>query len=577
VPASLPYYRNGRAFKDVADSGLTKSLVFSAWRVVPKAIAVLASYEAERQILKGDAGDFHYEDLTRKRRPLLNFARSKGRLVGMPVYCLTYPSWTLATTVDPLQIGLELGRGSIPSERAVFHRAREVVDGLLKEAVGNWSTEKTSRVDDRWYWAALALLDWHQHRQLLEAWFSATEEGLQWEHMLDEEAREDRETRFVEHVPEFQGYLRERVRLGRPPADLLDVLARIAIAGPATASLRAMLRIATPESDDNSAAFLAGAARAGLGFRALFNQPLAISTVNQVFKSGAYWAKVLKYAQVGNLQAVMDEYVHVLNESLGLMGYAAAERAEKIAEAIATAASLRTPSLGFDEIARDDEGSYTLKLRRIRCRYALRFGDEKSEGVEEVTRSADVRLAFNSPFRPFILATTSIGQEGLDFHQYCHRVVHWNLPSNPVDLEQREGRVHRYKGHVIRRNLAKRYGLAAIPRSANDLIDPSEHLFERACKDRPAGANDLEPDWIFDTKGGYKIERQIPLLPLSREIGQLAWLKKTLVAYRSVIGQPRQEELIEFLARQFSEEEMTEFTEECAIDLSPPKIVQVER
>ena len=44
--------------------------------------------------------------------------------------------------------------------------------------------------------------------------------------------------------------------------------------------------------------------------------------------------------------------------------------------------------------------------------------------------------------------STSIGQEGLDFHTYCHAVVHWNLPSNPVDMEQREGRVHRYKGHA---------------------------------------------------------------------------------------------------------------------------------
>ena len=146
------------------------------------------------------------------------------------------------------------------------------------------------------------------------------------------------------------------------------------------------------------------------------------------------------------------------------------------------------------------------------------------------------------------MATTSIGQEGLDFHQYCHRVVHSNLPSNPVDLEQREGRVHRYRGHVIRRNLAKRYGLTAIHRSANG----------------------LEPYWIFDTKGGYKIERQIPLLPLSREIGQLAWLKKTLVAYRSVIGQPRQEELTEFLLLRMAPDELGAFTEACNIDLSPP-------
>ena len=121
-------------------------------------------------------------------------------------------------------------------------------------------------------------------------------------------------------VPESQGFLQERQPLGGQPADLLDVLARIAIAGPATASLRAMLRVATPESLEDRLGFLAGAARAGLGFRTLFNQPLAISTLNHVFKSGPYWAKGLKYAQAGNLQAVMDEYVHVLNESLGLMG-----------------------------------------------------------------------------------------------------------------------------------------------------------------------------------------------------------------------------------------------------------------
>ena len=55
--------------------------------------------------------------------------------------------------------------------------------------------------------------------------------------------------------------------------------------------------------------------------------------------------------------------------------------------------------------------------------------------------AAHLRRAFNSPFWPFVLTSTSVGQEGLDFHLYCHAVVHWNLPSNPVDLEQREGRV----------------------------------------------------------------------------------------------------------------------------------------
>ena len=48
-------------------------------------------------------------------------------------------------------------------------------------------------------------------------------------------------------------------------------------------------------------------------------------------------------------------------------------------------------------------------------------------------------------FRPFVLASTSIGREGPDFHSGCHRLIHWNLPGNPVDLEQREARIHRDK------------------------------------------------------------------------------------------------------------------------------------
>lgn len=65
--------------------------------------------------------------------------------------------------------------------------------------------------------------------------------------------------------------------------------------------------------------------------------------------------------------------------------------------------------------------------------------------------------------------------------------------SNPVAPEPREGRVNRYKGHVIRRNLAKRYGLSAVARPG--WADrPWEHLFQRACSDHSANADDLRPE-----------------------------------------------------------------------------------
>src|SRR3954464_4267956 len=107
----------------------------------------------------------------------------------------------------------------------------------------------------------------------------------------------------------------------------------------------------------------------------------------------------------------------------------------------------------------------------------MRFGDEKNEVGKTVSRADQVRTAFNSPFWPFVLATTSVGQEGLDFHNYCHAVMHWNLPANPVDMEQREGRVHRYKGHAVRRNVARRHAAAL---AHDGCLDPWAKLFEMA-------------------------------------------------------------------------------------------------
>src|SRR6185503_7930880 len=118
---------------------------------------------------------------------------------------------------------------------------------------------------------------------------------------------------------------------------------------------------------------------------------------------------------------------------------------------------LRTPNLGVSDINVSRKGNITSKSGRMRTAFALRFSDAADVDAEQTSRPDQVRHAFNSPFWPFVLATTSVGQEGLDFHPYCHAVVHWNLPSNPVDLEQREGRVHRYKGHAVRKNVARQH------------------------------------------------------------------------------------------------------------------------
>ena len=149
------------------------------------------------------------------------------------------------------------------------------------------------------------------------------------------------------------------------------------------------------------------------------------------------------------------------------------------------------------------------------------------------------------PFRPFVLASTSIGQEGLDFHPWCHRVVHWDLPTNPIDFEQREGRVHRYKGHAVRRNVASKWKNEALTLWEEN-TDLWTLMFRLADEEaREFDLSDMVPCWVVD--GDCKVERRVPLLPYTREEVWYRHLKHQLAAYRVVFGQSRQEEFLQWL------------------------------
>ena len=134
-------------------------------------------------------------------------------------------------------------------------------------------------------------------------------------------------------------------------------------------------------------------------------------------------------------------------------------------------------------------------------------------------------------------------------------------------MEQREGRVHRYKGHAVRKNLATSYGLAKA-RSAKG-SDPWDILFASGEKEWGKNTAGLVPYWIYP-QGGAKIERHVPALPLSRDRERLATLQRSLVVYRMVFGQARQKDLIEYLLSMFPESEISRITQELSINLEPP-------
>ena len=144
--------------------------------------------------------------------------------------------------------------------------------------------------------------------------------------------------------------------------------------------------------------------------------------------------------------------------------------------------------------------------------------------------------------------------------------MHWNLPSNPVDLEQREGRIHRYKGHAVRKNVALKYG--------NELtapfVDRWEVVFRRAETDRNDEISELVPFWVFPREDGAFIDRYVPTLALSRDVDRLVNLRGALAIYRMVFGQPRQDELVKYLLARLPQHAVDQVVKELRIDLEPP-------
>ncbi len=597
IPPSMPYYQLSGPYANPETTRFTKRLIFSSWRVVPKAIANLISYEVERRMMGSfEENPENTPDARKKRRPLLRFAKgADGRETGMPVLGLLYPCVTLALECDPLKFGLDYSKShdsKLPEYEATLSIVEDRVRQLLKK-LGVSSDKATADKkgkggppDEAWYWAAPILLDLVYYRETTEEWFNDTNLAKTWagEFNPDEDEDEGKEelTNWSEHLERAKALLKTgKKKLGRPPEDLAQVVAKLAIAGPGTLALRALARLSKSGLKLNATSKLrSSAANLGWGFRKLFNQPEVLAMLRGVSGESetekSYWERVLDYAGQGCLQAVLDEYVHFLRESLGLVDADFLATAEEITKTVRKALSLRTSSLNVEEIttqsdpARSGEriipNSTTFRMRN---HFAMRFGDQpQEESDKNFTRGDLVREAFNSPFWPFILATTSIGQEGLDFHPYCHAVVHWNLPSNPVDLEQREGRVHRYKGHAVRKNLATKYGFKVLKDAKGD---PWQKLFDQAKRDRPKNENDLTPFWIFQCEGGAQIERHVPSLPLSRDRNQLEVLLRSLTVYRMVFGQNRQEDLVNYLLANLPEEEVEKIRKQLVINLEPPR------
>jgi len=587
LPPSLGYYELGEPFAAVARKSPTKALLFSAWRIVPRAVAAALSHEVERRMYVGMDGEKRdLSDATVRFGDQLKVGRTKGRVSGLTVLPLLYPSFWLARECDPSAIGraFHIQQGRKPTVDELVAIVEKKIAPALKRITAIPATRATP--DESWYWAAPLLLDrladlprttgWLE-RDVAEFWSAGADEH-QPSAVLDSDGDvDDADDNEVSSDDSAFGELVQRARKtalgeytprGTPPHDLLRVLALMAIGAPGTIALRSLARVTSnAELDDagarDSAARIAGA------FRTLFNQPDSTANIRASMRAagrvGDYWKQCLEYCVSGDLQAVVDEYAHLLHEEAGVVGKPVAEVVSGIGEIMVAAIGIRRAKIGVRYFS-TKAGRVVRTTDTIRSRFAMRYGEERADESGDKVRADDVRRAFNSPFWPFVLATTSVGQEGLDFHLYCHKVIHWNLPSNPVDLEQREGRVHRFKGHAVRKNVAMTHGGAWHD---SECADPWHATFERARALRSSDENDLVPYWVYPVEGGAAIERHVPVYPLSRDVGRLSSLRDSLALYRMVFGQPRQDELLAYLTKSVAPADLDALSSRLKISLAP--------
>ena len=159
--------------------------------------------------------------------------------------------------------------------------------------------------------------------------------------------------------------------------------------------------------------------------------------------------------------------------------------------------------------------------------------------------------------------------------------MHWNLPSNPVDLEQREGRINRYDGLSIRRNIASDFPLAKVrPGSSENLWASVFRMLGETSRVNGRFKHGLFPHWIYQSEGkrGLNgqgqpiIRRHLLFYTGSRDLQHYSDLKSALALYRLVFGQPRQQDILEQVVAKRQEQAPQDISRTLAkymINLSP--------
>jgi hypothetical protein len=499
VAPSLPWWSIGASWKSV-DSD-PKLLMFSRFRATPPSVAALLSFGVEAHCLPKQRGGYETA-----------YARRRFKLTGTPgpVMAAFHPSPWLIRNTDPLK------KAGAPLS-AIRKEVKRQIFAALPKGIVEPITAKARR----------------RHRSIAQilaslersaGWTTLSVQG--WSSAIGDDVAAKSALKQWEQAEPID-------RLSR--VELSD-LVHYAIGSPGVALGRALFRHDPTILEAGRYPELVQLS--WLGLRAYLDNPVILASLRG--KNAV--EKVMSAVVDGGLESVLDEHcwLRVQNIEDGAAG---------LVQDLRSSLGLRAGSFSFHGI-----GGEPHKIP-VRCHVAVPFGDADPAPEPSVKAQGDapqavsvrpdeVRRSFNTPFWPHVLATTSVGQEGLDFHPWCSRVVHWDISSNPLDLEQREGRIQRFAGLAVRRQLSTLLRDDVLRDSR--IADGSPWKCLQRHAERLVDASGLQPWWVLD---GAEIQRYVFERPFGRDVMRFAQLREQRMIYRLALGQPNQEDFIEVLSR----------------------------
>ena len=551
MPPSLPWWTLDGAWKTDGPAP-TKLLIFSRFQAVPLAVAALLSYDLERSLF-ADQKRLEYADIT--RRKALQPRADRHALLSL---FNPWP-WLIAST-DPLTAGsrslIEIRQHLCMQIKEALEKLEshaDIPDGPRQLSLFGGPVKQGSR---RTIWQLLAQIEARAGNWpwVYDAWMKLRSDP---EQKKDGETK-DSKSSLGDLLPRWAEEAGKP--LGTVTHKEIKDLAEYALSAPGVVLGRALKR--HWDSAATSEGYGITLETAWSGLRTYLDQRWFFAALKG--RDDETYPDAIRQAVIdGNLEAVLDEHLWVIGQIRSLQG-------TDLATELRDSLRLRTSVFNLYQPG-DKSADNTFSLR---CHVALPFtqrqmqirSDRADDGQREIPfRPDELRRSFNSPFWPHVLTTTSVGQEGLDFHVWCKGLVHWDLCSNPVDLEQREGRIQRYGGLGTRQVIASRLGKEAL-----HSLDPGESPWFKLAElaDQHLGDDSgLAPWWVCD---GAEIERYVFDVPLSEQEQRLQWVQEQRLLYRLVLGQPNQEDLVEVLSRQIGQNDLdSEDLRQAMLQLSP--------